>query len=198
MPRATTSENDTTPKAAPRKRVARPRVAPAEKPAPRPRRAARTVATEASAPASTPTRRAPTTVSRHTTESRESSKKPPVGLMVLIFFCLILVGVGVGIGMSDRGQIDVTAVVNERNERINRGEVREGESVAPTATPQATGRLRPAAPTTNASDTNSPEPVSELVATTTATDTATTTDETITTEPLIEEVITEDSAEVAE
>jgi hypothetical protein len=89
-------------------------------------------------------RRAPTTVSTNSTitAKKHSSSK---AFFVVGTICVILVGTGIGIGMSDQGKIDIVATLNERNERINRGEVREDESsvVVPVASSPTTGRLRP-------------------------------------------------------
>jgi hypothetical protein len=79
---------------------------------------------------------------------------------------LLLCGTGVGIGMSDNGQIDVVAVVNERNERVNRGEVREGESTI--TVPVQSSDVRPNGGLIPA-DAPTPPPVPEAPATTTAT-----------------------------
>jgi hypothetical protein len=68
--------------------------------------------------------------------------------------------------MSDNGQIDVVAVVNERNERINRGEVREGESTI--TVPVQSSDIRPNGGLTPA-DAPTPPPVPETPATSTAT-----------------------------
>lgn len=149
MPRVTTSEKDPTPKVAPRKRVARPRSDSTEGAPVRPRRTTKAapVAVEPEVP-STPVRRAPTTVSRQPSQRSGGRKKPSVGFITLIVFCVVLVGAGVAIGLSDQGQIDVTAVVTERNERINRGDVREGESSELSAVaPQTINRLTPATTT---------------------------------------------------
>jgi hypothetical protein len=43
----------------------------------------------------------------------------------VIVFCVLLTGAGVTVGLFDNGAIDVVAVVNTRNEQINRGEVRD-------------------------------------------------------------------------
>jgi hypothetical protein len=55
-------------------------------------------------------------------------------MIVTMVVLLGTVGAGVLIGISDKGPIDVIAVVNERNEKIGRGEVRgeDGESVTRT------------------------------------------------------------------
>jgi hypothetical protein len=69
-------------------------------------------------------RRAPTPLEEQRQTRRKASRSLTIGLIAGV----LLIGVGVGIGVSDGGQIDVVAVVNERNEKIQRGEVREGES----------------------------------------------------------------------
>ena len=65
-------------------------------------------------------RKAPTVLS---TRANGKRKNNLTFLSALIIF-FVLVGVSVGIGFLDKGSIDVVATVNERNEKINRGEVR--------------------------------------------------------------------------
>ena len=55
-------------------------------------------------------------------------------LLVVLGVCLTLFGIGFGIGLSDQGVIDVVAVVTERNEKINRGEVRDASGNTVTKT----------------------------------------------------------------
>ena len=66
------------------------------------------------------TRKAPTTLA---TKRRHRSQKSKT-LIIVLGLCLVLSGAGVGIGFTDSGSIDVVAVVNERNEKINKGEIR--------------------------------------------------------------------------
>ena len=66
-------------------------------------------------------RRAPTPIAA---ERRRSNQNHRTFFSVLAF-CVVLSGIGVGIGVFDRGTIDVVAVVNDRNEKISRGEVRD-------------------------------------------------------------------------
>ncbi|MFM2340268.1 MAG: hypothetical protein RLZZ360_904 [Candidatus Parcubacteria bacterium] len=170
MPRArtTTTEEETLApkKRAPRKRVVT--VPDGEAPAPRAPRAPRKRAESAveTAPAeairSEPARRAPTPIR----EQRRAVSRSRRSLMWTLSTVLLLCGAGVTIGMSDNGQIDVVAVVNERNERINRGEVREGESTI--TVPVQSSDVRPNGGLTPA-DTPTPPPVPETPATTTAT-----------------------------
>lgn len=68
-----------------------------------------------------PIRKAPTPLRE--THVRQTRRQH--GLFVVLGVCLMLFGIGFGIGLSDRGAIDVVAVVTERNEKINRGEVRD-------------------------------------------------------------------------
>ena len=75
-------------------------------------------------------RKAPTPLrATHVRQSRQER-----GLFVMIGACLMLFGIALGIGLSDRGVIDVVAVVNERNEKINRGEVRDASGNTVTRT----------------------------------------------------------------
>ncbi len=170
MPRArtTTTEEETLApkKRAPRKRVTA--VPDGEAPAPRAPRAPRkrtTPVVEATPVEVTPTepaRRAPTPIR----EQRKAVSRGRRSLLWTLGIVLLLCAAGVGIGMSDNGQIDVVAVVNERNERVNRGEVREGESTI--TVPVQSSDIRPNGGLTPA-DAPTPPPVQETPATTTAT-----------------------------
>lgn len=135
MPRArttTTEEESITiaPKRAPRKRVVKSgdgEVLSAPKPrAVRKRTPAKPeesrLQTEADVTVSE--RRAPTPLKA----ARTSAVKGRRAVWIALIFFVVLAGSGVLVGMTDKGAIDVVAVVNERNERINRGEVRNGES----------------------------------------------------------------------
>jgi hypothetical protein len=79
---------------------------------------------------SEPVRKAPTPFR----EQKRASGTGTRNLIIVVVLCLILVSTGFGIGLSDKGQINVVAVVNERNEKINRGEVRGtgGETITQT------------------------------------------------------------------
>lgn len=157
-------------------------------PAPRRRAASRSrVAPVASEPA---LRKAPTPLAyRRKTRSRNSR-----AFFVVLGACLLLSGAGIGIGFMDRGSIDVIAVVNERNEKINKGEVRDatGNAVTQTIQVQTDSRPNGGLPMGDAVDT--PVPPVPLVSTSTE---ATTTSEIATsTESEIEE--TEASPEPTE
>lgn len=177
MPRArtTTTEEETL---APKKRAPRKRVAPVvdgEAPAPRAPRAPRKRVEPAveAAPVEVertePARRAPTSIR----EQRKAVSRGRRSLVWTLGIVLILCGTGVAIGMSDNGQIDVVAVVNERNERVNRGEVREGESTI--TVPVQSSDVRPNGGFTPA-DAPTPPPTPETPATSTATSSEATAD----------------------
>lgn len=97
-----------------------------------------------------PTRKAPTNISQ-TKKSRRRSNK---ALIITLALCCLLTGSGIFVGISDKGAINVVAVVNDRNEQINRGEVRNektGEVTTQTLPvqtndPRPNGGLRPAEP----------------------------------------------------
>jgi hypothetical protein len=79
----------------------------------------------------------PEVVRKAPTPLREQKRVSGVGtrnFVVVAVLCLILISAGFGIGLSDKGQINVVAVVTERNEKINRGEVRtaSGETMTQT------------------------------------------------------------------
>ena len=67
------------------------------------------------------TRKAPTTLAAKRRGRSQKSKT----LITVLGLCLVLSGAGVGIGFTDSGSINVVAVVNERNEKINKGEIRD-------------------------------------------------------------------------
>jgi len=131
MPRVSTEKTEEE-IAAPKKRAPRKRAPAAPKeagePAVRPRARRTSVhgvepaAVQRTAPEVTAVaRKAPTPLSAERRQAKRGSR-------VLLFAAgvlLVLGGAGVGIGMTDGGQIDVVAVVNDRNEKINRGEVRD-------------------------------------------------------------------------
>ncbi len=134
MPRARTQTTEDVVTDAPKKRAPRKRVVKNEdedevalKPktrAPRKRLVEENRTEEDVSEARVSTRRAPTPIQTNKI-TRSRSRR---GLMVAVAIFMLISGIGIVIGVSDHGQIDVVAVVNERNERVNRGEVREGES----------------------------------------------------------------------
>jgi hypothetical protein len=130
MPRASqeTVEDVSVPKKrAPRKRV--PKAEGETVPRPRVRRSTKKATEEVRVSAATtvteepeaPTRKAPTPLAAKKQNAKRSTKV----LWGALIFAAILTTTGIMIGLSDSGQIDVVAVVNERNEKINRGEVRD-------------------------------------------------------------------------
>jgi hypothetical protein len=108
-----------------------------DSPAPR-KRAPRKVAAPVEPTVSSevvPQRKAPTTIAKAQVRSKRNLR---VFISVLTV-CLIIIGSAVVVGTSDKGVIDVVAVVNERNEKINRGEVRDavtGETITQTVSVQ--------------------------------------------------------------
>ncbi|PIW96863.1 hypothetical protein COZ82_02710 [Candidatus Kaiserbacteria bacterium CG_4_8_14_3_um_filter_38_9] len=120
-------------------------------------------------------RKAPTVLSKTVNGKRKINLAFLPALMV--FFVLVIVSVG--IGFMDKGSIDVVATVNDRNEKINRGEVRNettGEVVTERVPVQNTdvrpngGLKQSATPIA----TPAPEIKAEPVSTTSATATETT------------------------
>lgn len=107
-----------------------------EKPSPRRRRVVES-ASESVVDSAThdTTRKAPTALGDHHRKQTRNSR----GLMYVSVFCSVVVAFSVGVGILDRGVIDVVAVVNERNEKINRGEVRDasGQQITQTVNVQA-------------------------------------------------------------
>ncbi len=75
-------------------------------------------------------RKAPTALAAR----RRNDSKKSKSITVVLAGCLVLSGVGIGIGFMDKGSINVVAVVNERNEKINKGEVRDEAGNAITKT----------------------------------------------------------------
>jgi len=115
-------------------------------------------------------RKAPTTLS----EVANSRKQKNFLLVKTIVIFGAVVGVSVWIGFMDKGSIDVVATVNERNEKINRGEIRNdttGQVVTERVPVQNTdvrpngGLKQSVTPTA----TPAPEIKDELVSTTSAT-----------------------------
>ena len=68
-----------------------------------------------------PIRKAPTAIAQTKRVQRRSKKM----FFIICGFCTLLTGSGIFLGVSDKGEINVVAVVNNRNEKINRGEVRD-------------------------------------------------------------------------
>ncbi len=184
MPRArtTTTEDellDVPKKRAPRKRVP---AVDGEVATPRPRAPRRkaAVAPTIEEPVRvadvTSDRRAPTPLRAE----RSAQAKSRRSLIIVALFFVVCTGIGIGIGMSDSGQIDVVAVVNERNERVNRGEVREGESAI--SVPVQNSDIRPNGGLVPADPSAIPPPVvdtattTDVVSTSTDDGTATSTD----------------------
>lgn len=96
-----------------------------------------------------PTRKAPTLIR----EQRRAVGASTRNFIIILVVCLSIMSIGFGIGFSDKGQINVVAIVNERNEKINRGEVRTatGEAITQTIPIQGSdnrpnGGLTPADP----------------------------------------------------
>lgn len=175
MPRARTTTSEEELVQAPKKRAPRKRVpaADGDVAVPRPRTPRRkVVATEiheerARVVDVTNERRAPTPLRAE----RSATAKSRRSLIAAMVFFVVLTGIGIGIGMSDSGQIDVVAVVNERNERVNRGEVREGESTI--SVPVQNSDIRPNGGLVPADPSTIPPPVLEAATTTDATATST-------------------------
>ncbi len=184
MPRVSTVKTDeevTVPKKrAPRKRV----VATDEEgvtPRPRARRApvkrtAETVVSESETTEREPVRRAPTPLRAERQAAKHSSKILVIATVILVIFS----GVGIAIGMSDQGEIDVVAVVNERNEKIGRGEVRDGNNEAVTQTvPVQNTDTRPNGGLVPMDPSEVPPPAVTETPVEVASTTATTTEETV-------------------
>lgn len=85
------------------------------------------------------TRKAPTPLQ---TKRRLSSRNTKAFFIVL-GVCVLLAGIGVTIGVLDKGAIDVVAVVNDRNEKVNKGEVRDESGKTITQTLQVQSDTRP-------------------------------------------------------
>jgi hypothetical protein len=122
-------------------------------------------------------RKAPTPLSQ---QRRSRSKKTKTFFGVIVF-CMVLGGAGVTVGVMDKGSIDVVAVVNERNEKINKGEVRDdsGNTITQTLQVQSDTRPNGGLPMGEAVDQPPVAPqVSSTTEATTTVDTATTTEAT--------------------
>ncbi len=134
MPRPRKSVSDTEAVvAAPRKRVSRSRVVgDGDGITPSPKR--RVVKKAVTSPVDVPTsgtrvlRKAPTPVAAQN-RTREQKR---VRLLIVVGLSIVLTGAGIAIGFSDTGVIDVVASVNEQNEKINRGEVKDASGATVT------------------------------------------------------------------
>ncbi len=146
-PRAISVDGDNIP--APRKRAA-----------PRPR----AVISESAPPA----RKAPTQVAARRRNHSRNSKS----FFAVLGICLLITGMGIGIGFMDTGVIDVVAVVSERNEKINKGEVRDESGNAVTQTIQVQTDTRPNGGLPMGDPIETPPTPPPPVATTTASTTA--------------------------
>ena len=117
-------------------------------------------------------RKAPTNMATN----RHHSKRNLRTFMIVCFVCVVISGSGVVVGMFDKGAIDVIAVVNDRNEKIGRGEVRDavtGETITVSVPVQTdtrpNGGLQIADPTLAPAVTPAPAPAASSTATTTET-----------------------------
>lgn len=115
-----------------------------------------------------PARKAPTPLA---SAKRSQTKKTKTFVSVL-GVCVVCIGLGVGIGFLDAGEINVVAVVTERNEQINKGEVRDeaGNTITQTIQVQ-NGDTRPNGGLTIGDPIAVPPPVSEVATSTEATST---------------------------
>lgn len=173
MPRLSVSEGE---EAVPKKRAPRPRTTKASSDdgavSPRPRTRTTRVHKPVTPdmPESVVERKAPTPIAAARRSAKRGSKVLIGGLVI----AAVLLIAGIGIGLSGSGQIDVVAVVNERNEKVNRGEVRDaGGNPVTVAVPVQGGDIRPNGGLTIADPatvTPPPSPV-ETTPTTTATTT---------------------------
>ena len=111
-------------------------------------------------------RKAPTPLAAR----RRSHSKNTKVFFVVLFICVLVAGLGIGIGFMDKGTIDVVAVVNERNEKINKGEVRDESGNAITQTIQVQSDTRPNGGLPMG-DAPAPTPVPEVSSSTEATTT---------------------------
>lgn len=138
-------------------------------------------------------RKAPTNVSTQ----RQHYKRNFRAFMIVCVVCAVIAGSGVLVGMFDKGAIDVIAVVNERNEKISRGEVRDavtGEPITVSVPVQnddtrPNGGLKIADPAPAPEVMPSPEPVATSTASTTETMASSTPDASTTTDPALKPVL---------
>ncbi len=152
----------------PKPRVRKPRAvsvageitAPRKRATPRPRVAVASVETVS--------RKAPTPIS----QQRRSRSRKAKSFFIVLAVGVVLAGVGVGIGLMDKGAIDVIAVVNDRNEKINKGEVRDESGNTVTQTLQVQSDTRPNGGLPMGDAVETPPPVTEVSTTTQATTTA--------------------------
>ncbi len=198
MPRARTTESeDVVVVKKPRAPRARATSVDGESAAPR-KRAPRKTAPKKVAPVSelaaeptppqTQQRKAPTPIAAE----RRTRVRNTRALIAVVTFCVLLSGVGVTVGLFDHGAIDVVAVVNNRNEKISRGEVRDanGQTVTNSVPVQIDGSgLHVADPSTAVTPTPMPLPETtipaEVAGTSTATSTAATSSESTTRDPAL-------------
>jgi hypothetical protein len=105
-------------------------------------------------------------------EQKRVSGKGARNFFIVMVVCLVIASIGFGIGLSDKGQINVVAIVNERNERINRGEVRtaSGETITQTIPVQGSDN-RPNGGLVVSEEVPPPPPETPVDATSTATST---------------------------
>jgi hypothetical protein len=107
----------------------------------------RAISSSEDSPPKAPRKRAPKRVSEAVVETEPVRKAPTAfreqkrtsstgtrNFLIIVVICLSIISTGLGIGFSDKGQINVVAIVNERNEKINRGEVRSANGEAITQT----------------------------------------------------------------
>jgi hypothetical protein len=165
MPRVS-SENSETPKRAPRRRVAKPK----------------TVSVASEAPVSVPRRKSPTalpTSSPSVASRRKVSSKKYVALGLMISG-LAIAGF---IGYSDKGQIDIAAVITERNAKLTAGvSGSEGGDPSSFIVPvQNTSNLPDGGLIGSTEPITVPAPPVVETGTTTSTSTATTTEEVVST-----------------
>lgn len=190
MPRARI--NDATEDAVlPKTRARKPRAVSVDGGAPAPRKRAAPKPRVVEAPREVTREVAPRKAPTPLSERRRSRSRKTKSFFVVIVFCLVLGAAGVGVGFMDKGSIDVVAVVNERNEKINKGEVRDDAGNTITQTLQVQTDARPngglpmgdavAQPPTTPEVSTTTEATStpDTATTTEATDTATTSEESV-------------------
>lgn len=107
MPKVSTEEADSPKKRAPRKRAVRRTISDDDSPAPRRRTVTASTVTTTSA-----VRKAPTRIEY--TENKKTSRKSG---MVVIVILLFVIGGATWLGISDKGQINVNAKINEKNQK---------------------------------------------------------------------------------
>lgn len=134
--------------------------------APRKRTAPKAVSASVSV-ASETVRKAPTQIKSQKSKRQKNS----YALLGVFISCLLVTFSGIGLGFSDRGQIDVVAVVNDRNEKINKGEIRDanGQPIKVTV-PVQNSDTRPNGGLTIADPVDAPEISNEVAVETQAGD----------------------------